>query len=116
MAKNVAAAKAAKKTAAKKSAAQKTPEKTAAKKATKKPAAKPPRKPPAPRSGPGPVTFTVRVGAGSLTMEYEGGSAQDYEMVLFVKNEDEARRAQDCIDAMALRKVVVAIAKTYIKP
>ena len=131
MAKNVDAAKAAKKTAAKKSAAKKsaakkTPAKTAAKKA-KKPAAaakapakkvpaKPPRKPPAPRSGTGPVTFTVRVGAGSLTMEYEGGAAQDYEMVLFVRDEEQARRAQECIDAMSLRKLVIAIAKTYTSP
>ena len=132
MAKNAAAAKAtkkaAKKTAAKKTAAKKAPaKKVPAKKATKKPAvatkapakkvaAKPPRKSPPARGAPGPVTFTVQVGEGSLTMAYDGSAAQDYEMVLFVRDEEQARRAQECIDAMSLRKLVVAIAKTYTRP
>jgi hypothetical protein len=127
MAKNAPAAKATKK-AAKKTAAKKVPaKKTAAKKATRKPAAaakppakkvgaKPPRKAPPTRGGPGPVTFTVEVGQGSLTMAYDGSEAQDYEMVLFVRDEEQARRAQECIDAMSLRKLVVAIAKTYTRP
>jgi len=99
----------------------------APKKATKKPAvatkapakkvaAKPPRKYPPARGAPGPVTFTVQVGEGSLTMAYDGSAAQDYEMVLFVRDEEQARRAQECIDAMSLRKLVVAIAKTYTRP
>lgn len=120
MAKNALAAKATKK-AAKKAAkkATKVPaKKVAAKPATKPPPnpAKPPRKPPPPRSGPGPVTFTVRVGQASLTMEYDGGVAQDYEMVLFVKDEKQAQRAQECIDELGLRKLVVAIAKAYVEP
>ena len=49
-------------------------------------------------------------------MEYDGGAAQDYEMVLFVKDEEQARRAQDCIDEIGLRKLVVAVAKTYMAP
>ena len=109
----------AKKAATKKAAATKKVAAKAAKKPAPKPPKKPPpKKPPAPRNGEGggPVTFTVRVGQSSLTMEYEGGVPQDYEMVLFVKNEEQAQRAQDCIDRMGLRKLVIGIAKTYVDP
>ena len=49
-------------------------------------------------------------------MTYGDNQPQDFDMVLFVKDEEQARRAQDCIDEMGLRKLVVAIAKTYINP
>lgn len=126
MAKKAPAKKAAKKVAAKPAkkatTAAKAPVKKAIAKPPKKPAPKPPKapppkKPPAARSGEGgSVTFTVRVSATSLTLEYEGGEPQDFNMLLFVKDEEQARRAQDCIDAMGLRKLVVGVAKAYGNP
>ena len=119
MAKKAPAKKAAtKKAASKKAATKKVAAKAAKKPAPKPPKKPPPKKPPAPRTGEGGglVTFTVRVGPSSLTMEYDGGVPQDYEMVLFVKDEEQVQRAQDCIDRMGLRKLVIGIAKTYVDP
>jgi hypothetical protein len=120
MAKKAPAKKAAEATT---KAAAKTPAKKVAAKPAKKPSSTPrkpppPKKPPAPRSGGegGSVTFTVRVSPGSLTLEYDGSAPQDFEMLLFVKDEAQARRAQDCIDAMGLRKLVVALGKAYGSP
>jgi hypothetical protein len=117
MATKAPAKKAAKKATKKPGAAGKTPTKKVVAKPAKKPPAKPPKppkKPPAPRGGKGgSVTYTVRVSPGSLTLEYDGSAPQDFEMLLFVKDEKQARRAQECIDAMGLRMLVVAFGKAY---
>ena len=99
--------------------AVKPPAKKAAKTAAKAAAKKPPGKPgkPAPRrTRSGAVTFIVQVSDAYLTMEYDGSPSQAYEMVLFVKDEEQARSATEFVRSLGLREIVIGTAKAYSKP
>lgn len=114
------AAKAAKKTTAKKSAGPAVkkkaaaPAKPAAKKASRKPAKK--KTPQLRSSPPGIVTFVVQVGNGTLTVEYDGSSGQALDMVLFVKDDAQKSLADEFIQRMAMREIVVGTARAYPSP